>query len=62
MTISKAEKFPEKVAMRLKKEKSKYKSLHMENKSFKDLIMKLCVNPEDKMVVEALLQNSQKEI
>lgn len=45
MTISKDEKLLEKVTKMLKKERAKSKALHMQNESFKELIMKLGVNP-----------------
>ena len=52
----------EKAATRLNQEISNSKYLHMKNERFKELIVKLGVNPEDKITSEALLQRSQVEI
>lgn len=62
MTISKAEKLLEKATTRLKQERAESRSLHMQNESLKELIMKLGVNLEDKVAFEALLQSSKAKI
>lgn len=62
MTISKAKKLLEKSTVRLNQERANYRALHMQNKSFKQLIMKESVNPEDKIAFKSLLQSSQTKI
>lgn len=57
--IKKSENMLQKDAPRLNQEKSNSRALHMQNEKFKDLLMKLGVNPEDKIAFEALLQSSQ---
>lgn len=52
----------EKDATRLKQGRAKSRDIHMQNESFKKIVMKLGVNHEDKSYFEALLQISQTEI
>lgn len=62
MTINKVEKLLEKATMILKQERASSRALHMQKDNFKELIMKLGVNPEDKVVLETLIEGSHTEI
>lgn len=62
ITISKAKKLLEKVETRLQQKRYNYIALHMNNESFKDLIMKFEVNLEDKVAFEALLHSSHTKV
>lgn len=62
LIISKEETLLEKFACRLKKEKENYHALNINNENLKDLVMKLGVNPKDRLVVDTLLKVSKIEI
>lgn len=56
MMVNNAEKMLENFATKLKQERVNSRALHMQNESFKEMAMKLGVNPEDKTSFEALLE------
>ena len=62
ITIDKAKKLLEKAATRLKQEKSNSRALNMQNASYKELIVKMGVDPVDITTIESLIKISQKEI
>lgn len=62
LTISKAKKVLEKVSTKVKHEKSNSKSIHLHNWGFKELVVKLGVDPNDKATIDAIIQGSHSEI
>ena len=62
LTISKVEKLLEKVATKVKQEKSNSRALHFQNKFFNELIFKMGVDHNDKVVIDAIIQSSQPKI
>jgi len=62
LTITKAKKMLEKACIKVKQEKANSRALHLLNEYYKELIIKLGVNPEEKTIVESIIQGSQFEI
>lgn len=58
LTISKVEKLLEKATTRVKQEIANSRALNLQNESFKELSVKLGVNPNDKAVLDAVIQSS----
>lgn len=59
--IIRVETFIGKLSNKVKLEEANSRALYLKKESYKELMIKLGINPDDRSTVEAILQSTQKE-
>jgi len=61
MTINRADTYVEKISNKVKMEKIKSRELYLHKESYKEMIIKLGIDLEDKLMVATILKSTQQE-